>query len=45
MPERDARAMLTEAFLQQGLARLPETPEADAMRAFVLNRLQTLEAA
>lgn len=45
IPEREARAMLTEAFLQEGLARLPETPEADAMRAFVLNRLQTLEAA
>lgn len=45
IPEREARAMLTEAFLQEGLARLPETLEADAMRAFVLNRLQTLEAA
>ncbi len=45
IPEREARAMLTEAFLQEGLARLPETPEADAMRAFVLNRLRTLEAA
>ncbi|MFT3808845.1 MAG: Fe-S cluster assembly protein SufD [Micropepsaceae bacterium] len=45
IPEREARAMLTEAFLQEGLARLAHTPEADAMRAFVLNRLQKLEAA
>lgn len=45
IPEREARAMLTEAFLQEGLARLPEGLAADAMRAFVLNRLQTLEAA
>ena len=44
IPEREARAMLTEAFLQEGLARLPETPEADAVRAYVLNRLQALEA-
>lgn len=44
IPEREARAMLTEAFLVEGLARLPETPAADAMRAFVLNRLQELEA-
>ncbi len=45
IPEREARAMLTEAFLLEGLARLPETPAADAMRAFVLNRLRSLEAA
>lgn len=44
IPEREARAMLTEAFLVEGLARLPETPEADAMRVFVLDRLQELEA-
>jgi len=45
IPEREARAMLTEAFLQEGLERLPGTPAADAMRAFVLMRLQNLEAA
>ena len=45
IPEREARAMLTEAFLQEGLERLPGTPAADAMRAFVLMRLQDLEAA
>lgn len=45
IPEREARAMLTEAFLLEGLARLPETLEADALRAFVLNRLHALEAA
>lgn len=44
IPEREARAMLTEAFLQEGLGRLPATPEAEAMRAFVLGRLQELEA-
>lgn len=43
IPEQTARAMLTEAFLQEGLDRLPQSAAADAMRAFVLNRLQTLE--
>ncbi len=43
IPEREARAMLTEAFMQEGLDRLPQSPAADAMRAFVLNRLQHLE--
>lgn len=45
IPEREARAMLTEAFLQEGLARLPETAAADAVRRFVLERLNGLEAA
>ena len=44
IPEREARAMLTEGFLREGLGRLPEGPAADAMRAFVLDRLQGLEA-
>lgn len=45
IPEGEARAMLTEAFLEEGLARLPHTPAADAMRNFVLQRLRNLEAA
>ncbi len=45
IPEREARAMLTEAFLREGLDRLPEGAAADAMRGFVLARLHGLEGA
>lgn len=45
IPEREARAMLTEAFMEEGLARLPEGEAADLVRRFVLARLHGLEAA
>lgn len=45
IPLAQARALLTEAFLEEALDRLPAGPGADAMRAFVLARLHALEAA
>lgn len=45
IPLPPARALLTEAFLEEALARLPAGPAAEAMRAFVLARLHGLEAA
>jgi len=45
IPLPQARALLTEAFLEEALARLPAGPAAEAMRAFVLARLHGLEAA
>lgn len=45
IPEAEARAMLTEAFLEETLARLPEGLAAKAFHDFVLARLRTLEAA
>ena len=37
--------MLTEAFLEEALTRLPESPAAEAMRTFVLARLRALDGA
>jgi len=45
IPEAEARAMLTEAFLEETLTRLPEGQAAKAFRDFVLARLRMLEAA
>lgn len=45
IPLPQARALLTEAFLEEALDRLPAGPAADAMRAVVLARLHALEAA
>jgi Fe-S cluster assembly protein SufD len=45
IPEAEARAMLTEAFLEETLARLPEGLAAKAFRDFVFSRLRTLEGA
>lgn len=45
IPEAEARAMLTQAFLEETLARLPEGQGARAFHDFVLARLRTLEAA
>ncbi len=44
IPSDEARALLTEAFLEEALARLPEMPASEAMHAFVLARLRTLGA-
>ena len=45
IPLDEARAMLTEAFLEEALTRLPESPAAEAMRTFVLARLRALDGA
>ena len=42
IPEATARTMLTEAFLEETLARLPEGQAAKAFHDFVLARLEGL---
>lgn len=42
IPEATARTMLTEAFLEETLARLPEGQAAKAFHDFVLARLEAL---
>jgi Fe-S cluster assembly protein SufD len=43
IPAPEARAMLTEAFLEEALERLPGGPGSEAFHAFVIGRLRSLE--
>ena len=43
IPAAEARAMLTEAFLEEALERLPGGAASEAFHAFVIGRLRSLE--